>query len=251
MIGAGISYYGSGVNYLTGNAKIYDGSFDCDTISSWAQLNRTSIFSFNIALNSIPISIISSGTFSIFSQGRGTTTQHFTIRFVRANVNDYRINISMQNSGTNRINKNFIVSSFGRDVYNITYDGSSTAAGLKLYKNGTEIIGTVVADNLTLSIISTDTNGLIGAFRGATSNTFFMNGFIRQLEIINRVATPAEIASASATGSFQGAGTVSNAEYLLAVDFDKTGAANLTTRASTPTYTITALGGAAYTQYLP
>ena len=240
MIGAGISYYGNTAPaYLLGNAKVYDGSFDYDDGALWAQLDRTTAHSFNINLL---ITTISGGR-EIFMQGN-ITGGRYSIR-IAGGV----LNILMQRTAAiNELQFTTTITA-GYNSIIITYAGNGNVGGFNVYVNGITMSKTTIANTLTSSIISATTSFRIGA-RNNTPITFIL-GRIRQLEIINRVASPTEIALASITGSFQGAGTVSNAEYLLAVDFDKTGTANLTTRASTPTYTITAQGGAAYTQYLP
>lgn len=73
--------------------------------------------------------------------------------------------------------------------YTWTYDGSSSASGLKLFVDGTEVVASTVADTLTSSILN---NNLvtIGAISGGTNN---LNGRLDEVRIWNRVLTPEEI----------------------------------------------------------
>jgi len=242
MIGAGISYYGNSLpSYLIGNAKVYDGSFDYDTALAWLQSERTQAFSYNIHAY-----ITSAGIICMegLLNDAGTSIRGVVIRLLSIG----QLQISIANSNLNsiaiRINADFT----GYKSIVITYNGNSNASGVECYVDGVAQTKAVITNALSATIISPTTQFIIS---GRNSGQTKITGKIRQIEKINRVATANEIALASLSGSFQGTGTVSNAEYLLAVDFDKTGTANLTTRASTPTYTITAQGGAAYTQYLP
>jgi hypothetical protein len=135
-----------------------------------------------------------------------------------------------------------------RYVIVANYNGNGLASGFEITVNGVLQTNTVIFNNLLNRNTQSSANFTIGKF--TTSSAFYLKGRLKQLEILNRVATSGEIAAASATGSFQGAG-IALADYLLSVDFDKTGTVNATTRTGTPSYTITAIGGASYTQYLP
>ncbi len=239
MIGAGSSFWGSAVSYLQGNAKIYDGAFDLDNIVAFNPIERTQAISINcnlkltagIATNRIIIDQVFGGRLSVWVD---------SLR---------RVQFLWANSLVNRIagfTSGFSLPENVATSVILTYTGGSNANNVAIYVNNDSKAISILNNALTANIVTAAGGARIGA-RVATSE--YMNGLIRQLEIINRVATPAEIAAASITGSFQGAG-VSNADYLLAVEFNQTGTANLTTRPSTPTYNITAVGGAAYTQYL-
>jgi hypothetical protein len=245
MIGAGASFWGGSVNYLAGNAKVYDGSFDYDQVASWSQLTYTSSFSILIALD---IERIPIGTpEQIFQQGG-------------SGGNDPSLLIGLQNNNIRFIMREISTKqltaltpiTLGKKVIIVVFDASlpnNNTNKLRIFIEGAEPAKTYT-NTSPFNIV----NGVIDYARiGRTtppSSTYF-DGQIRQLEIINRVATPAEIAAASATGSFRGAGIAHNSgQYLLAVDFDKMGTVPPTTFAGTPAYSITSFGGAAYTPYL-
>jgi len=244
MIGAGISYYGaSGFPpnfFLGGNAKIYDGSFDYDIATAWAQMERTQAFSVNIHLK---LNASAATAQILFEQGASAFDRGIMLYFNGSN----QLRIEMQNTGGNRLVCVFPFLGTGYASIILTYDGSSLASGINAYRDGVLLAKTVLQNNLTNTIISTNLDLSIGARQ--FGSRLYLNALIRRLEIINRVANSTEIAAAVSTGSFQGAG-IALANYLLSIEFNKTGTANLTTIAGTPTYTITAFGGAAYTPYL-
>jgi len=247
MIGAGISFYGaSGYPpnfFLGGNGKIYDGSFDYDLIGSFPSPERTQPFTIFMAIkkNVENINLALFTTFVAPSKG---------IEILILPTNQLRF-IIQPFSGANRILVSSAVNSFLSNGYYtiaLSYARDSNANNIILYINGIAAVLTVTNNALVDSVANVGSAQIGG--RTVASPLLPFNGLMRQLEMINRVATPAEILAASNAGSFQAAG-ITNAEYLLAVDFNKTGTANLMTRSSTPSYTITAVGGAAYTQYLP
>jgi len=243
MIGAGISYYGAqGENYLAGNAKIYDGSFDYDIISSFSQLDRTDAFSIMFDLN---LSIIS-GFRAIFVQGASNGVGGGMFALLNGTQLLFRLE-RVAGSSLQVVYNSF--ANIGRQNIAVTYDGTSTAAGVKVYKDGVFVAQSSSSNSLSGSIINaTYPQITIGSGFPVSS---FLGAKLKIFEIINRVATAGEVLLAAQTGSFRGANIpFSSGLYRLAVNTNQTGTANLTTFASTPTYTITAFGGAAYTPYL-
>jgi hypothetical protein len=69
-----------------------------------------------------------------------------------------------------------------------TYDGTSDVSGLKLYIDGKEDVGSILANNLSATISNT-ISPYIGSF---SNNTNFMNGNINDLRIYNRALDKSE-----------------------------------------------------------
>ena len=247
MIGAGISYYAqaSGENYRSGNAKIYDGSFDYDEGAVWSRLNTNTPFS--MLFDFVPQVGFASGL--LWSQDNMiATSRAIYVQILGGGA--VRFTISNGGSGSW-----LIIDTISTIALNavtniiITYDAGLIAAGAKIYFNGILQSTNVVGNTLSGTIAQASTTFSIGELNGLGFSGSKFTGKIRQLEILNRVASTGEISSAGSSGSFQAA-SVPLSDYLLAVEFNKTGTANLTTRTGTPTYAITAFGGAAYTPYL-
>ena len=72
-----------------------------------------------------------------------------------------------------------------------TYDGSSTAAGVALYVDGTVQTNLVIADNLGTNSIATSEGFAIGAGSGNGPQPFI--GDIDEIDVFNRVISQAEI----------------------------------------------------------
>jgi hypothetical protein len=140
----------------------------------------------------------------------------------------------------------------GRNVIITTYNGAwNSASSAKIYINGKLAISNVIFNNLVASdsmIYLSSTGFDIGVNISQNMiNPFFHNGQIRKVQLINRVATPAEVRKAFNLGTFEG--IIPDANFLLDVDFNKTGTAAPTTRAGTPTYAISNFGATSYASY--
>lgn len=230
------------IDYLEGNAQVFDGSFDYDRVINWNQTERTQPFSLNINAffntNSLQPILSTLNATLVSAAGIEILTISGFIRFI------------MQSSFSIGIEKTTnIAFSSGYNSIIITYDGSSNASGVTCYINNVlTTFGTPARDNLTGSIINA--GNLAHPFgRPLDVSSLYFKGKGKIFELINRVATTQEIADATTTGSFRGAG-VANANFLLSIDFDKVDGQDPTTFAGTPTYTITGFGGTTYTPYL-
>jgi hypothetical protein len=235
MIGAGLGFWSGGESYLDGNAKVYDGSFDYDQIVGWSQIERTQAWAMNIATKINP----SVAVRLLFEQGASSVDRGIVVYITSADI----LFIEIANNSGNRV----VAETYKSIIIN--YDGGSNASGVNAYVDGVLATKTIVQNNLSATIIQAGGTTEIGGRSPGSLLPF--NGLIRQFEIINRIATAGEISDTATFGSFRGAG-VSHAsgQYLLAIDTDKVNGQNLTTFAGTPTYTITAFGGATYTPYL-
>ena len=251
MIGAGISYYSTAAqeNYLAGNAKIYDGSFDADTINI-----STGIYEYNLASTTLLAfkwtPVVSSNRqhlFQVGDYGGGAT------RGVAFYIENGKLWCWFQNTqgvGIVISSDNLIT-----DVYNIvciTKSTSSASSGIKIYINGVASPFSILFDSLNNNTLVPPQGNkwTIGARQGSDPISGRFGGLIKQIEVANFEATAGQITIATAQGSLQ-ALSLPFADYLFSVDFNKTGTVAPTTRTGTPAYTITPTGGAAYTQYLP
>jgi len=244
MIGAGVSYYNEEAvqSYLDGNAKIYDGSFDYDTFNTWSTIFKASTISIFIALKATVST--RSGIQFIAAQGDNLSSNNSNLIVY---LDNGRLHFYLQSSGGLLLVRSNNIVAIGDNRLSITYDGSGTAAGVAFYEAGVAVGITTISNTLSGELLATT------IFRiGARIDAFFkLNANIGQLEIINSVASGAQQLAAAETGSFRGAGiSHASGQYLLAVDTDKVNGQNLTTFAGTPSYTITAIGGATYTPYL-
>ena len=224
--------WGGLADYRGGNAQRFDGVFDTDSFNI-AAIQRDEplsyLFEFNgtgaggqslISIQGIGIRVRISSFISIQYRSTGGQSGDFEVRFPYP---------------TNE-NCNFI----------FTVDGTSSAGGVRGYLNGIEQIATIASDNLTGNLSASGVS-FIGSQAGAVN---FLDGLIKQVEIIDRVATPAECGLAGTASSFRGAGIAHNSGlYRLAVDFDKVDGQDPTTFTGTPHATIVAIGGSQYENY--
>jgi hypothetical protein len=83
--------------------------------------------------------------------------------------------------------------------YNIvvTYDGSSTPGGIKVYINGTSITLSTVTNTLTSSIVSNGTTATLGAMGGTT----YLTGYLEEVSHWSRVLTSTEVTELFNSGS--------------------------------------------------
>jgi hypothetical protein len=251
MIGAGLSYYNLNEpeNYRAGNAKLYDGTFDKDIVANVNNnvIDPTGNTPFSILMTLNYAGNTNAGVFNIgFSD--------FTSQYFAVTLNSPSAPAGLQLWWRNGSGLLLLASLWpntaltGINTFIITYSGGRNLAGCNGYKNGGLGSKTASFDTFQGMASYSAPNAAIGS--QFLDGSFALQGTIRQLEIINRVATPAEIALASTEGSFRGA-NIALSDFTLAVDFNKTGTVDLTTIGGTPTYTITAVGGAVYTQFLP
>lgn len=137
----------------------------------------------------------------------------------------------------------------GRNITIISYDGSQTFAGARAYINGRlSPLGSTQNNTQGGSIITALANANVQYDANfAPSGQYAAATNVRKFQIINRVATVAEVREAFNLGTFEG--VVLDANFLLDIDFNKTGTDAPTTRAGTPTYTISNVGTTSYASY--
>lgn len=225
---------GVAFNPLDGNAQVFDGSFDYDTITAYQGQAQAQPFSQLIDVEFITKKI-TIGLYSDVISGIGLelfieSTGKVRFLIVNGSGNLYFVNTSeVVNTGRN----NFI----------FTWNGSTAS----IYLNGTALTINTIANTLS-GYLAGNRTATIGARGGGTDKLL---GKYKTLEVINKVANAQEIADAAAGGSFRSAGIgYGSGQYLLAVDFNKQDGEAPTTFAGTPSYIITAFGGATYTPYL-
>lgn len=228
------------------NAKLYNGSA-YDIIPSWSQIERTQPFSFLCVYKKpstsgnyrlIDSRYLTSGLEIGMYIGDFGGNIYLGLRCV-AHSNDLQAGSAM----TTKLGANIII---------VTYAGDSNANNCNFYINGrrSSLIG--IINTLSGSILNSKDELLIGCTRQADSITpgaqpLPNNTLVRKLSLVKRVLTNAEIRKAFNYGTFEG--FVANSDFLLDIDFNKTGTADLTTRAGTPLYTINATGTKSYTSF--
>jgi uncharacterized protein len=238
--------------YIAGNAKVYDGVFDSDSVASWTEFDTTQPFTILGALD-----IDSLKTCRIFSTRRLVSGNNKG--FQHGFVADGRIFAGFVGNGIGTPRLLQIISNTG-DIktglisYAITFDGGGNVLGAFTMKINNSVISANIDSNLLVG--DTVTNGTGTAKIGDTNivgNNSKFDGLIRKFQILDTdysqtPALQAILDEALQVGSFEG--LVDDARFLLDPDFNKT-SGNLTTRSGTPTYSITANGGEAYTKFIP
>lgn len=81
-----------------------------------------------------------------------------------------------------------------------TYDGSNTAAGMRLYRDGVVQSDLTDSENLTQTISNTS-NLVVGAFGGAGANSF--SGAIDEVRVYNRALSATEVAALYGSGAIR------------------------------------------------
>lgn len=232
---------------LNDNGKIYDGVVDSDVVTAWDEVERTQAWTLQIAFR---LTSYSQAAGILFEQGNSSTpgSGYDGERGVIINIQrNGTILLNMANSNVNRLRVQSVLRcKLGFNVIQITYNGNSLASGVNMYINGSLSTQTILNNNLTSTVLQPTVKTLYIGNRALAPSRFFA-GRIRVLQLVNNVITNAQLRDAYLMGSMEG--IISNPNFLLDINFNGTGTANLTTRASTPTYTINANGGAAYTNF--
>jgi hypothetical protein len=101
-----------------------------------------------------------------------------------------RMDVTLMNAGANSIRVQLTTSLLPSTLYNITvtYEGNSLASGVKIYLNSTLQAASVVADNLTLSILNTESLKL-GQFSGAN----YLDGDLDEVSLWDKSLNSSEI----------------------------------------------------------
>ena len=221
------------IDYRAGNAQVFDGSFDYDTLASYSSPAQAQPFSFLFECKLT--TKITTGLWSdvvggigmeLYIEGTGK------LRFLIANGpgNLYYVNTTQ----TVTAEQNTII---------FTWSGSVA----KIYLNGTALTINTISNTLVSYLSGTRTAYLASRPAGID----LMQGKMKLIEAVDRVVTAQEISDATAGGSFRAAGIpYDGGEYLVAINFDKADGQNPTTFAGTPSYTITGFGGTTYATYL-
>lgn len=225
--------WGGSANFLDGNAQLFDGVFDYDIISSMEAIQ----IPYSILINA---EILGGLTYVFFDNRDGGLVSSNGLAV--AVFPDRTIFLNNQLDGGQRVSTSSALPLGNNNIIITASSGS-----ISIYINGVD--STVSVNAPIISNPSPVRDAKIGVLQDASS--FKYKGKFKTLEILNREATAQEVADASATKSFRGAGIAfDSGDYYLAVDFDKQNGENPTTFAGTPSYTITGVGGTTYTPYL-
>jgi hypothetical protein len=231
---------------LANNGKIYDGSVDYDTITSFSQMDYDTAFTF-FAVVLVNTQGAQGGY--LYNTAKNIVGGGKNMRvLIVATTNIIRLTFGQTTEQANRTDYDSTLKvKLGYNVIAFTYDGLNTASSCNFYINGNKEVGTRTRSNNGAVSVTNAEATYIGHLP-ITGFLSYFNGRIRKYQIINRVLTAKEIRQVFLSGSCET--IVDNADFRLDVDFNKTGTSALTTRASTPTFTLTAFGGAAYTTFI-
>lgn len=227
---------------LANNAKLYNGS-SYDTVASWLQIERTQPFSF-LCVYKKPST---SGNYRLIdSRGSISPTENDIGMYIGDFGGIIYLGLRRVQSSNDLQAGSAITTKLGYNIIIVTYAGDSNANNCNFYINGRKSALIGIINTLTSSIINLENRLIIGAARSGFQ-PLPNNTLVRKISLVKRVLNNAEIRKAFNYGTFEG--FVANSDFLLDVDFDKTGTADLTTRASTPLYTINATGTKSYTSF--
>ncbi len=224
--------------YIAGNAKIYDNVFDSDS-------GNIATLSPNVSLEFGALLYVNSITETqyIFDT-RNSANQNGTALVIGVGGK-----ISYLQVSSNLLNRNIFTTDLvaipQAGYYFLQFTQVSTTT-IRIWVNGVEFSVTQVESTGSVNNGSTILIGAIGS--DPPVNRFF-DGRMRKMQFLNTLQSDAIRAEAAQVGSYEV--LTPDAQFLLDVDFNQTGTANLTTRPSTPLVTFTASGGAAYTKFIP
>ena len=183
----------SNVTYSTGkinNGAVFNSSSDSLSTSTYTDFNfeRTNAFTFSQWLN---LTSLSGGSYIIDREDSGTLRGY--VFFVQSN-GKLRFQIGNNNDGTNCIyvdSTNVEISTGAFYHVVMTYDGSSSASGVKLYVNDSAVATTTLFDNLNATTQNTQ-NFVVGNRVGG-GNDF--SGTLDELGVWTRAITAGEVTS--------------------------------------------------------
>ena len=154
---------------------------DLGDIASF-QFERTNTFSFSAWINP-------DTTTTGYILGKYETSRGYIVGFEGSNYLYFQV----MNSGSNRVRVRTSTTFSTSTLYHviITYDGSSSASGVKIYINGTSDTLTTLQDNLTGTVLKSVGFSIGDLGDGATSVPF--NGKIDKVIVYNDVVTGGEV----------------------------------------------------------
>jgi len=241
---------------LSNNAKIYDGITDYDKATSgnyptW-DIDQAFTFFCVFRLDDYSALIGAQAILSTFWDSTGAANIGTLVYIDTAG----HINLSLASQNASQ-NFNYSggtpITRYGYNQICITYNGTpNLASSVEIYINGKiDEFATVTSSAFPVggTILSSGQDFNVGMDNPtpAVSPRWHFGGDMRIMEFADSVKSKADIREAFNTGSL--ASTTALSEYLLAIDFNKTGSNNLTEVTGTPNFAPTASGGAAYTNF--
>lgn len=223
------------VPYAGGNAKVYDGANDYDTANiTTISPNNDIEFGCLVYLNK------TTGLNYLFD-----TRDNSQANGIACLVNEGVLGVIQVHTFSS--NRNVYVSTStafdGAGYYFVQFSQTGTTT-VRMWVNGTEYS---VNQSESTTVVSAGTTIKIGLSIFITPVSY-LDGIIRKMQFIDTLQSDAIRAQAAQAGSYES--LVNDARFLLDVDFNKTGVANLTTRANTPVYIMMAIGGAEYVKFV-
>lgn len=211
------------VDYFAGNAKVYDGTFDYDIVQSVDFLDFDTPIGFCCAFELERNNVLQ----YLLQFGRNVTSlsQGFA-RITPLSDATFQILITSAGSNARIIYQSSELLIVGKNIIALSYDGSGTAAGLRVYVNGVLDVPTSSTTVGTLTTIKPYQGAdvlSIGANATSTGANSYTQGYIKRFEFLNVEPSDADLqAACNATtgGSFKAAG-YSPADFFLEMDFNR------------------------------
>lgn len=187
---------------------IFNGVDNQIDIGNVLSKERTSAFSVSGDFNSGPLNETTAGRF-ISKADNNDSVQRGWLVSARGNFSGLKINFALHNT---QVTNNIRVETTGihsSGKFLVTYDGSSSASGVKIYINGFAVATTTVYDNLTDTTLSTASLTLGNRqdgnrpFEGTETNIAVWNRELTALEA-DELAAAAEAGDVSFADDIEG-----------------------------------------------
>ena len=194
--------------YITG--KVGTHALDFDGVDDWVQVADTNLLSFGNGTTDSPFTFAAwvrraagGAVHAIFSKTQSTAgSTPFEYQFSLTSADKLSVTLYDNNGGVQRgkLSDNAYAGDVGAWThYAVTYDGSSTTAGITLYRNGVAIAATATTAGSYVAMENS-----IGPFRignrwpSDATNKGPMNGDIDDPRVYSRVLTSVELAALAA-----------------------------------------------------
>lgn len=223
---------------LQGNGKVYDGITTYDVIENWNQWEYTQPVTIFFVMDIKTLKVCNFLT-SIVS----TVNKNF---FATALIVDqilYSYLADYTTIAIGQIEQSVITVKKGLTAFAFVLNAN--ANNCTMITNGVKSSKTTIVNNMSGSIINPIKRLALGTDLDFSSK---IHAVMKKLQIVNVAMTPAQLNRAFNEYTLEG--IIADGNFLLDVDFNKTTGNPLTTRAGTPTYTITPYGSNVFAPFL-
>ena len=158
-----------------------------DVTTLYAEPTRTQAFTFyaNVDLRSL-FNVQNTLYTTRVASGSLSQASIFT------NANNQKLDLVLANSWTNLLRVQSVDPvPFGKNTYQITYDWSSSASGVTMYINWSQIASNIVSNTLNASIVNSGGSVTIWEYPWVVTNP--LDWKVRWISLVDYVKSPAEI----------------------------------------------------------